>query len=143
MELLIDRKYKKEKYTIGNMYVDGKYFSNTLEDTDRGLKQTMSDEEIRKIKIYGETAIPTGRYKITRTQSAKFGKKMILINNVPGFTGIRIHAGNFTKDTYGCPLVGENKIKGQLVNPRYYSNLLDNIVAKALESNEEVWITIQ
>lgn len=143
MELLLDRKYRKDTYTIGNMYVNGEFFSNTLEDKDRGLKQDMSEEEIRKIKVYGETAIPMGRYKITRTPSAKFKKKMILINNVPGFSGIRIHAGNFTKDTYGCPLVGENKIKGQLVNPRYYSNLLDSIVEKALANNEEVWITVQ
>lgn len=95
MELLVERKYKKDKYTIGNFYIDNILFSNTLEDKDRGLKQSMSEEEIKKLKVYGETAIPTGRYKITRTYSSKFGKTMILINNVKGFSGIRIHSGNY------------------------------------------------
>lgn len=95
MELLVERKYKKDKYTIGNLYVNSEFFSNTLEDKDRNLKQSMSEEEIKKLKVYGETAIPTGRYKITRTYSSKFGKTMILINNVKGFSGIRIHSGNY------------------------------------------------
>ena len=51
MKLLVDRKYKKSTYTIGNLYVDGKYFSNTLEDRDRGLKQT---DPLSVIKSFGE-----------------------------------------------------------------------------------------
>ena len=64
LELLVDRKYKKETYTIGNLYVDGEWFCNTLEDKDRGLKSSMSLEELNKIKVYAETAIPAGRYKV-------------------------------------------------------------------------------
>lgn len=95
MELLVERKYKKDKYTIGNLSINGEYFCNTLEDKDRNLTQSMSEDQIKKIKVYGETAIPLGRYKITRTYSSKFGKTMILINNVKGFSGIRIHSGNY------------------------------------------------
>ena len=62
MELKIVRKYKKDAYTIGNLYVNGEWFCNTCEDKDRGLKSYMSLEEIKKIKVYGETAIPAGRY---------------------------------------------------------------------------------
>jgi hypothetical protein len=65
MKIKVDRKYKKDTYTIGNLYVDGKWFCNTLEDRDRGLKQTDSLATIQSKKIYGETAIPTGKYRIT------------------------------------------------------------------------------
>ena len=142
MEILIERKYKKDKYTIGNLYVDSEFFSNTLEDKDRYLKQSMSEEEIKKLKVYGETAIPTGRYKITRTYSPKFGKTMILINDVKGFSGIRMHGGRTAEHSLGCPLLGENKVKGQLLYGKYYSDLLDKKVEEALK-NEEVWITIK
>ena len=64
LELLVDRKYKKETYTIGNLYVDGEWFCNTLEDKDRGLKSSMSLEEVERLKVYAETAIPTGRYVV-------------------------------------------------------------------------------
>ena len=64
MEIKVDRKWKKEKYTIGRLYIDGEFICNTIEDTDRGLSQDMSEEEIKSKKIYGKTAIPTGRYKV-------------------------------------------------------------------------------
>ena len=73
LELLLDRKWKKSDYTIGRLFIDGEYFSNTLEDTDRGLSSEMTAEQIRKIKIQSKTAIPTGRYKITLSvQSPKY-----------------------------------------------------------------------
>ena len=64
LELLLDRKYKKETYTVGDLYVDGDWFCSTMEDKDRGLSQIMPLEEIKKIKVYAETAIPTGRYVV-------------------------------------------------------------------------------
>ena len=64
MKLLLDRKWKKEGYTIGQLYVDGVFFSNTLEDKDRGLTSSMSLEEIKRIKKAGITAIPTGTYNV-------------------------------------------------------------------------------
>lgn len=143
MELLVERKYKKDKYTIGNFYIDNILFSNTLEDKDRNLTYSMPENQIKKIKVYGETAIPTGRYKVERTWSPKYGKKMIEIKNVPGFSGIRIHAGNTAKDSLGCILVGENKIKGQLIHSKYHSDLLDQKVANALANKEDVYITIK
>ena len=65
MKLLVDRKYKKENYTISNLYIDGKYFCNTIEDTDRGLTQNMPLSEIKARKVASKTAIPTGTYKVT------------------------------------------------------------------------------
>jgi hypothetical protein len=64
MKILVDRKWKKETYTIGNLYIDGKLFCNTLEDRDRGLKKTDSLSIIKSKKVYGETAIPVGKYRV-------------------------------------------------------------------------------
>ena len=50
MEIKVDRKWKKEKYTIGRLYIDGEFICNTIEDTDRGLTQSMSEEEIKSKK---------------------------------------------------------------------------------------------
>ena len=72
LNLKLERKWKKEKYTIGNLYVNGVFFSNVLEDTTRGLRQDMTPEEIQKIKVYGETAIPAGKYEVRITLSARF-----------------------------------------------------------------------
>lgn len=118
MKVTIWRKYRKAEYTIGKMYIDGVFFCNTLEDTDRGLMQGMSVGEIMNAKIAGKTAIPVGSYKLVRTFSPRFKKMMPQILNVKGFAGVRIHAGNTAKDTEGCPLVGDNTIKGQLTNSR-------------------------
>lgn len=125
MEIVIWRKYRKSNYTIGKMYIDGVLFCNTLEDTDRGLMQGMNVGEIMTKKLAGETAIPVGDYKLTRTWSPRFKKMMPQIMNVKGFSGVRIHAGNSAKDTEGCPLVGDNTAVGMLTNSRKRYNEFD------------------
>lgn len=111
-------------YTIGKLYIDGQYVMDTLEDTDRGLDDKMSEEEILSKKVKGETAIPTGIYQVTLTYSPKYKKNMPLINNVKGYSGIRIHSGNTNKDTEGCVLVGLNKEVGKVLNSRKMYNVL-------------------
>lgn len=125
MDVVILRKYRKDGYTIGRMYIDGVFLCNTLEDTDRGLAQYMNVGEIMNAKIAGQTAIPVGDYKLTRTYSPRFKRIVPQIMNVKGFTGVRIHAGNTAKDTEGCPLVGDNTIKGALTNSRKRFNEFD------------------
>jgi hypothetical protein len=121
MEILVKRLWRKATYTIGRLYVDGKYVCNTLEDKDRGLTQSMPLERIKAIKVPGETAIPTGTYKVTIQWSPHFKRMLPHIESVPGFDYILIHAGNTNKDTRGCILVGENKKVGQLVNSRKWA----------------------
>lgn len=126
MELKLIRRWKKPTYTIGELYVDGVWFCNTLEDKDRGLTQDMSLTEIKKRKIPSETAIPTGTYEVTlKVQSKKFKDKknyqfcngyLPRLKNVPGYSGVLIHIGNWASDSAGCILVGENKVKGGVVN---------------------------
>lgn len=116
MKITVIRIAKKDKYTIGKLYIDGVYFCDTLEDKDRGLTDTMSVEDIYKRKIKSETAIPIGKYNVEITYSPRFKKNMPLIMNVKGFDGIRIHSGNTSKDTEGCILVGQNKVVGKVIN---------------------------
>ena len=118
MELKLKRLYKKSDYTIGKLYVDGEYFCDTVEDTDRGLSQDMKNSTIDAKKIYGKTAIPTGRYSVVLSYSNKFKKTLPLLKDVLGFGGIRIHSGNTAEDSLGCIIVGENKIKGGVINSR-------------------------
>lgn len=144
MILTVERKYKKSTYTIGMLYINGKFFSNTLEDTDRGLNSDMSGSEIMSKKVYGKTAIPTGEYKVTLTKSLKFKKIMPYINDVKGFLGIRIHSGNDASHTDGCLLVGLNKEVGKLVQSKETYEKLYKILDDTINNKkEEVIIKIK
>lgn len=118
MQITLYRKYPKPGYTIGQLFIDGQYFCDTCEDADRGLDQMMDVPEILKRKIQNETAIPTGEYTVRFTYSPRFKRLMPQIENVKGFSGVRIHAGNTAKDTEGCVLLGKNTIKGGVTNSR-------------------------
>lgn len=133
MEILLQRVAKKDKYTIGKLYINDQYFCDTLEDTDRGLTQSMTEQQIKSKKVYGETAIPTGTYRIIISYSNRFKKQMPLLLNVPGFSGIRIHTGNTEKDSLGCILVGKNKAVGKVLESRDTYNKLFSILQKANE----------
>ena len=124
MTLKLVRKYRKEKYTIGKLYVDGVYFCDVIEDRDRGLEDTMGLAEIMSKKRYGETAIPYGTYKVEITYSPKYKRMMPEVKNVKGFSGIRIHSGNTAEDTLGCLIVGKNTQVGMVTESRKtYSKL--------------------
>lgn len=126
MKLKLHRTFKGETYTIGKLYVDGEYFCDTIEDKDRGLFQNMPLEQIKEKKIKYQTAIPTGTYKVTLSvQSPKFSQKeqynfcngyLPRLIDVPGFEGVLIHIGNTAEHSGGCILVGENKVKGKVIN---------------------------
>jgi len=115
MKLKLERIYKAPTYTIGKLYIDGAYFCDTLEDVVRP----------NGIKVYGKTAIPAGEYKVILNMSNRFKQIMPLLLNVPGFEGIRIHAGNTDADTNGCLLVGKNTVKAKITESRVtYQNLM-------------------
>lgn len=133
MKLILERNYPKETYTIGKLYyIDEdtqakRYIADTLEDADRRLTDDMTIEAIKKLKVYAETAIPSGTYQITlNTISPKYSKrkyykdlcggKVPRLLGVKGYDGVLIHIGNTNKDTAGCILVGENKVKGRVIN---------------------------
>lgn len=124
MTLKLVRKYRKEKYTIGKLYVDGVYFCDVIEDRDRGLDDSMGLAEIMSKKRYGETAIPYGTYKVEITYSPKYKRMMPEVKNVKGFSGIRIHSGNTAEDTLGCLIVGKNTQVGMVTESRKTYNAL-------------------
>lgn len=153
LQMKLDRRYKCNGYTIGHLYVDGKYFCDTLEDVDRGLSDTMTEAEIKAKKLKSITAIPTGVYYVyMTTKSAKFGDKPFYrqtcggklprLLGVKGFDGILIHCGNTAKDTDGCILVGENKVKGQLINSRETFQRLYAVLKDAANRRATITITI-
>lgn len=154
MEILIDRKYKKATYTIGNLYLNGAWFCNTLEDRDRGLTQGMSTEQISKIKVWGETAIPTGKYIIRmdivspKYQGVKwykdnFNGRMPRFETVKGFVGVLIHPGNTALDSNGCVLVGLNKAKGKVLESRATFLKLWKTMEAARKRKETIYLTIK
>lgn len=124
MKIKLIRKYRKETYTIGKLYVDGVYFCDTIEDRDRGLNNDMGLAEIMAKKRYGETAIPYGTYDVEITYSPKYKRMMPEIKGVKGFSGIRIHSGNTSKDTLGCLIVGKNTQVGMVTESRKTYNAL-------------------
>ena len=153
MNITIKRIFKGDKYTIGKLYVNGIYECDTLEDTDRGLTEDSPLSEIQSKKVYGETAIPTGTYKIDmNTVSPKFkdrswakfcGGKLPRLIDVPGYSGVLIHVGNKPADTLGCILVGDNKIKGQVINSTSIFQELYSLMLKAKVAGEEITVTIE
>jgi len=143
MEITVIRHALRDTYTIGRLEINGKKFCDTLEDTDRGLRQDMPIEEIRQKKVYGKTAIPTGTYRVSIQYWSKHKIYIPYLHDVPGFTSILIHNGRTAADSLGCILVGLNKVKGQVLNGRYYMHELTRRIRKALLQGEKIRITIK
>jgi len=101
MRLELIRKQYREGSTVGHLLVDGTFECFTLEDG------------VRKNKVFGETAIPPGHYRVTIEPSKAFNRDLPRLHNVPGFEGILIHVGNEPKNTHGCILVGAQWTAGQ------------------------------
>ena len=149
MELVLKRIAKKKGYTIGKLYVKQPiideylrgekfiYICDTLEPQWRDYAKGA-----RKIK--GKSAIPEGRYALVITYSPKFKQWLPLLVNVPMFSGIRIHAGNdAVNDTQGCILVGENRVRGKVLNSRKYVKIVKEMIVEAKDKGEGVWIEIR
>lgn len=126
MKLTLKRIYKGENYTIGNLFIDDVYFCDTLEDT------------VRDVKIKGKTAIPYGVYNIILNISPKFKRILPRLLNVPNFEGVLIHRGNTHDDTEGCILVGENKIKGKVINSTFWETELLERLKRELDIKIEI-----
>jgi len=153
MKLRVERRWKKSTYTIGILYINGQRFCETLEDKDRGLKQTDGLAAINALKVYGETAIPAGTYTvIMNVTSPKYaavtwynnlcGGKMPRLSGVPGFDGVLIHPGNSALDTLGCLLVGKNKVVGGLIQSKDTFKSLYKKMSEAYKKGEQITIEI-
>ena len=136
MKILVRREPVKAKATIGRLFIDGIFECDTLEDEVREVK----GRPVSEWKIYGETAIPQGSYRVTFENSARFGRDTLTVNSVPGFDGIRIHAGNTDKDTHGCLLIGTRSHPDFVVNSRAALASLKSKVSDAIKRGESVEI---
>ena len=141
MKLRLERKYFNDTYTIGNLYIDGKYFCDTLEDKNRDVNKNGKFDN-GETKVYGETCIPFGTYKIVVNMSSKFKRELPRLLDVPSFEGILIHRGNTAKDSAGCILVGENKAVGKVLNSTPYEERLVKMMKEAIARGEEITIEI-
>ena len=150
MKIEVKRIYKGKDYTIGHLYVDGVFFCDTLEPTDRGLTSAMTPWEISCRKVKGKTAIPTGTYFVDmQTVSERFkarkwakahGGRVPRLQGVRGFSAVLIHVGNSEHDTEACILVGYNKAKGKVLNSTEAYMRLFEMMDKA---SEHITLTIR
>ncbi len=143
MELKVKRNKKADKFTAGRFSINGveKYF--TIEDTDRGLSSVMNPDVVGHLKVFAQTAIPTGRYEVVVNFSNHFQKNMPLLIGVVGFEGVRIHSGNKPEDTEGCILIGyEDSSDGFMGESRHaYEDLMTEI--NKIKETEKIFITIE
>ena len=120
-----------ETRSLGTMTFDDGFVCHTLEDP------------VRDVKIAGETAIPSGTYRVTITMSTRFGKPLPSLANVPNFSGIRIHPGNTTADTSGCILVATSR--GQhddIVSSKEAMEQVQKRIAACIAEGDVVWLDI-
>ena len=129
MELLLQRNPSANGCTIGTLSVDGVFECYTLEDVVRPNGE----------KVYGQTAIPAGRYHVSITMSNRFKTLLPLIENVPNFEGVRIHPGNTAADTDGCILVGQSKTDSSIGASRAAFGVL----FQKMQAADDIWLTIE
>lgn len=139
MEIVLTRFQFTPKFTIGFITINGIFECFTCEDTVREIP----GQPVEQWKIKGETAIPYGRYKVIINMSTRFKRFLPLLIDVPGFTGIRIHIGNWSKDTDGCILPGTTRLvdgvgKSAQAFTKLYAQMLN-----AQHRNDEMWITVR
>lgn len=155
MEIILHRSFLGKDYSVGHIYIGGSVFCDTIEDVDRDIDQATSLAVIRQKKVYGKTAIPTGRYKVELSPSPNYQKKALTdsyfrqyanamphLLNVPGFSGILIHPGTTANDTEGCVLVGRNLVKGKILQSRDTFSRLYSILSETKKRGEDIYITI-
>ena len=153
MELELRRIARRDTYTIGRLSIDGVYFCDTCEDRDRGLRQELPVSVNQARKVRGQTAIPTGRYRVTLgVKSPKYSKKkqyaacngyVPRLINVPAFDGILIHIGNTAADSEGCILVGRNKKVGMVLESTNTFWQLYDRLQQADGRGEQIYITVK
>lgn len=141
MEIKLIRNSFTHKSTIGDLFVNGKFECNTLEDVDRGLIQTDPIQDIARKKVHGQTAIPYGRYEVIINFSNRFKVPMPLLVDVPNYAGVRIHSGNTSEHTEGCLLVGKKENADFISHSKdAYKILFDKL--RAVSETEKIFIEI-
>lgn len=155
--LILRRTYRPAQgpYSIGHLYDgEGNYICDTIEDTDRGLRQDMNPNVISRLKVKSKTAIPTGRYRLTiDVVSPKFSLKPYYqeycqgkvprLLDVPGFEGILMHMGSTERSSAGCVIVGYNTQKGRVTDSQKAFERLYRILRRYRDAGHAMYIEIK
>ena len=136
MNLRLIREPTKNRATLGSLYVDGVWECWTLEDPIREV----DGQSVETWKVKGDTAIPAGRYQVLLTRSPRFRKVLPLLMAVPGFTGIRIHTGNISRDTEGCILPGKTRHDAEV---RMSRGAMGALQLQLSAATDDIWIEIE
>ena len=134
--MLIREDDPTSNHNFGQLWIDGLYFGETLEDEDRFLESDPT------AKVQDQTAIPRGRYLVTLSLSQRFGRVMPEVHDVSGFSGIRIHGGNTEANTSGCPLLGSVRTKDGIANCKGVNDRLIDRLEAAQDRNEDCWLEV-
>ena len=137
LELLLERDVLADDFSLGRMYVRNVFFGETGEDKDRQLETNPEG------KVHGQSAIPRGRYRITTSLSQRFGRELPILEDVPGFSGIRVHGGNGPEDTEGCILLGRLRGARGPANCAERVASLVKLINDTEANGAEVWITVK
>ena len=138
MKLRLERGQSAHGATIGQLYVDGAEESWILEDTVREVE----GRPVSEWKQHGSTAIPRGLYNVVITDSVRFKRPLPLLENVEGYSGVRIHPGNTSEDTEGCLLPGRTRTDRTVGESKVAFNQLFQKIKDALDSGDTVSIEI-
>lgn len=128
LKLLLKRQVLNEHYTMGELFVDGDYYCDTLEPP---------------ISADKHPAIIPGTYNVQMFPSQKFRALRPILIGVIGRSGILIHEGNYVRNTQGCILVGQNIGRGRLQNSKEKLSPLARWIKDSLKRDIEVTITIE
>lgn len=140
MRLTLKRDPSFAGATMGRLYVNDVMVCHTLEDEIREVHGV----DVIKWKVPGKTAIPAGSYRVTLDYSPRFGVDTPTINGVPGFTHIRMHAGNVSGDTEGCILLGMQATECSLIGgtSKPAVRAVKQELLEARERGEQLIITV-
>jgi len=135
--ITVNRQFLLPDRTIGEMLVDGVHFAWTMEDAcrEQGVWK-------REYKIPGKTAIPTGRYEVAVTMSARFKRPLPLLFKVPDFEGVRIHGGNGPDDVEGCIAIAAERDDRRIWNSAGRVLSLIALIQKAATVSK-VWCEVK
>ena len=139
--LTVTRDKFEPEFTLGTISTDKMKIAETCEDTDRFLEKDI--EHVNQHKLYGKTAIPRGRYKVTLSFSHRFQKILPEVHDVPGYEGVRIHGGNGPEDTLGCILVGQFRTAKGIYNCAPAVARVIAILEEAENTGEDVYLEVR
>lgn len=141
LNLLIRREQFTDQATLGSLYLAGLWECFTLEDRVRADPDLSTPQN--EAKVYGETAIPVGKFRMVLSLSPRLKIVTPELLDVPGFSGIRVHVLNRPEETLGCIGVGQGRADGRLVRSQLAFDALMGKLRRRAELGDRMWATVE